>query len=310
MKVSDIKKGHCIILICMLAALTTRAQQDPQYTQYMYNMMSFNPAYAGSVGTLEASLLHRSQWTGIDGAPQTQSLSLHSPLSNEKIGLGFNAAMDKLGPSREIFLDGNFSYTIQTGYFSKLSFGVKAGLSILDIDWSEGSFKDPNDPLFGQNVNKTHFMAGAGVFYYTDKWYVGFSVPSFLKYDYYDDMEEGGVRTDRLHYYLTGGYVFELSPSLMFKPATMLKIVRGAPISVDLSANFLLHERFNFGLSYRWDDSVSALAGFQISSSFFVGYAYDYTTTHFNRYNDGSHEIILRYQVPFRSSRIKSPRFF
>ncbi|UGU16984.1 type IX secretion system membrane protein PorP/SprF [Sinomicrobium kalidii] len=310
MKIITVKKSNYILFICMLAMITVKAQQDPQYTQYMYNMMSFNPAYAGSVGTLEGVLLHRSQWTGIDGAPQTQSLSVHSPLNNEKVGLGFNAAHDKLGPSKEVFLDGNFSYTIQTGYFSKLAFGVKAGVSILDVDWSEGDFKDPNDPVFAQNVNKTHFIAGAGAFYYTDKWYVGFSVPSFLRYDYYEDREDGGVLSDRLHYFITGGYVFELSPSLLFKPATMLKIVRGAPVSVDLSANFLLQERFTLGASYRWDDSVSALAGFQISPSFFIGYSYDYTTTSFNRYNDGTHEIILRYQMPFKSSRIKSPRFF
>lgn len=297
-------------LICtVLITISTQAQQEPQYTQYMYNTLTINPGYTGSVGYLEAALLHRSQWVGIDGAPRTQAFTLHSPISN-KVGLGFSAVNDALGPANQLYIDGNFSYTIDVGYESKIAFGLKAGAKVLNVDWSKGIFLQQGDALLNTNINdRIAPSIGAGVYYYTDRWYAGFSVPNFIRSDYYDDIEEATV-SDRLHYYVMGGYVFDISDGLKFKPAVLGKIVSGAPVTVDVSANFLIQEKVTLGASYRYDDSVSALAGFQISRSLFAGYSYDYSVTELNKYNDGSHEIILRFQLMPKSSRIKSPRFF
>lgn len=297
-------------LICViLTAISAKAQQDPQYTQYMYNTLTVNPGYTGSPGYLEATLQHRSQWVGIDGAPTTQALTVHAPV-NDQIGLGLSAVNDRIGPAEEVHVNGNFSYTIPVSFNSKIAFGLKAGARVLNIDWSKGTYYQGNDPLFNTNVNNQVMASiGAGIYYYTDRWYAGVSVPNFIRSDYYDDIQEAAV-SDRLHYYVIGGYVFDLSENLKFKPAFMAKIVSGAPITADVSANFLISERVTLGAAYRFDDSVSGLLGFQISRNFFVGYSYDYSVTELNKYNDGSHEIVLRFQLMPKSTRIKSPRFF
>lgn len=298
------------ILICSFITICASAQQDPEYTQYMYNTMAVNPAYAGSTGTLEATLLHRSQWVGISGAPETQSLSIHGPLRNEKVGLGLSIVNDKIGPSNELYLDGNFSYSLPLGYEKRLAFGLKAGMRMLNIDWSKGRYYDNTDVLLNQNIdNQMKLAVGAGVYYYTEKWYLGFSIPSFIENNYYDDVQES-IDYDRLHYYLMGGYVFDLNPNLKFKPAFLVKAVNGAPLTADVSANFMINEKFVIGGSYRTDDSISILAGFQISPSFYLGYAFDYTVGGLNKYNDGTHEFLLRYSLNKNQNKIKSPRFF
>lgn len=216
------------VLFSTVFTLSGSAQQNPEYTQYMYNTLTVNPAYTGSVGTVEASLLHRSQWVGIDGAPVTQSFVIHSPLANDKIGLGLSIINDKLGPSNETNFEGNFSYTVNVSRDKKLAFGLKAGLRKLDIDWSKGRYYDPMDALLNQNIdNEVKLSVGAGLYLYGDKWYIGASVPNFIKGNYYDDIQES-IDIDRLHYYLIGGYVFDLSDNLKFKPATLIKAVSGA----------------------------------------------------------------------------------
>ncbi|PZR23314.1 MAG: hypothetical protein DI539_03415 [Flavobacterium psychrophilum] len=309
MKITSTILNRYFLICIILTAISAKAQQEPQYTQYMYNTLTVNPGYTGSPGFLEATLQHRSQWVGIDGAPTTQAFTIHSPV-NDKVGLGFSAVNDEIGPSEEIYLDGNFSYTIPVSFNSKIAFGLKAGAKVLNIDWSKGTYYQGGDPLLNTNVNnKISPSVGAGVYYYTDKWYAGFSVPNFIRSDYYDDVQEAQV-SDRLHYYVIGGYVFDISDNLKFKPAFMAKIVSGAPITADLSANFLLQERLTLGAAYRFDDSVSGLVGFQLTKNFFVGYSYDYSVTELNKYNDGSHEIIVRFQLVPKATRIKSPRFF
>lgn len=303
-------KTVCFLCMSLSAIIKINAQQNPEYTQYMYNTMTVNPGYAGSVGTLEATLLHRSQWVGIDGAPTTQSLTIHSPLANEKVGLGLSVVNDKLGPSSESNIDGNFSYILNLAREKRLAFGLKAGIRKLDVDWTKGRFNNPSDALLNSNIsNEIKPSVGAGLYYYTNKWYLGLSVPNFIKGNYYDDVQES-IDIDRLHYYLITGYVFDLSEGLKFKPAFLGKLVSGAPLYYNLSLNFLIQEKLTLGASYQFDDSASALAGFQISNSFYIGYAYDYTVTKLNKYNDGSHEIIVRFQLQKKSSQIKSPRFY
>ncbi|WP_323788145.1 type IX secretion system membrane protein PorP/SprF [Psychroserpens sp.] len=306
---SSLVKGLILLVFCTLTINTSFAQQDPQYTQYMYNTMSVNPAYAGQREVLSVTGLHRTQWVGIDGAPKTQTLGVHAPLRNDKIGLGLSIVNDALGPSNETYIDANFSYTIQLNEsLTKLSFGAKAGAHLLDTDWSKGRFQNQSDIAFRDNISLFSPTVGAGLYLHNRKWYVGLSVPNFLTTQHYDDFQES-VAKERMHYYLIAGYVFDLSENTQFKPAALVKAVSGAPLIADVSANFLLNKKFTLGVAWRWDDSFSGLAGFQITDGLYVGYSYDATTTNLNNYNSGSHEIMLRFEMQ-KLGRILSPRFF
>lgn len=297
-----------VMLILGLAPQDGFGQQDPQYTHYMYNTMSINPAYAGQRETLSILGLNRTQWVGIDGAPQTQSFSVHSPLRNRRIGLGLNFISDGLGPARENFLDANFSYTIPIGYNNtKLSFGVKAGWHNISTDWTKGVYQN-QDAVFNQDINLNSIIFGSGLYLSNRKWYVGLSVPNLFTTEHYDDFQES-LATERLHYFLTGGYVFDLSANLLFKPAFLVKGTQGAPLIADVSANFLIHDLLTFGVAWRWDDSIAGMVGFSISEGIFIGYGYDYTTSGLNNYNNGTHEMILRFEMKREDRRYK-PRGF
>jgi len=307
-KTSFIKRLILVVFTALLS-LETQAQQDPQYTQYMYNTMSVNAAYAGQRDVLSATALYRTQWVGIDGAPKTVTFGIHSPLKNERLGLGLNIVSDQLGPAEETSIDANFSYTIPVNASGdlELSFGVKGGLHILDTDWSKGLFQNP-DRLFNENINLIAPTLGTALYLHSDRWYLGLSVPNMLTTEYYDDFQES-IATERLHYFLIGGYVFDLSERTKLKPAFLVKGVSGAPLIADLSVNALFNDKFTLGLAYRWDDSFSGLLGFQLSRGLFVGYAYDATTTALNNYNIGTHEIMLRFELQ-QIGKILSPRFF
>ncbi len=295
-------------LLLLFISVEGFSQQDPQFTQYMYNTMSVNPAYAGSRGHTTITALGRTQWVGFDGAPDTQTLSYDTPLGFSGVGLGINLVNDKLGPSHETYLDANISYTIRTGNEGNLALGLKIGGRLLNVDWSRGTFQSP-EPRFNTNINNKFLPTlGAGVYYHKPKWYVGLAVPNFIRTDHYDDNIES-VAVERLHFFLITGYVFDLNESIKFKPAALLKGVQGAPLSLDISANFLFNEKFRAGLAWRWDDSISALLGFQVSDGLNIGYAYDLTTSNYSNYNSGTHEVMLRYEI-FREGPVKSPRFF
>lgn len=302
-------KSFLLVVFTAVLNFTIEAQQDPQYTQYMYNTMTVNAAYAGQREVLSSTALYRTQWVGIEGAPRTITFGIHSPLENERIGLGLNVVSDQLGPAKETYLDANVSYTIPVDYYgeTKLSFGAKAGVHFLDTDWSKGTFQNP-DVVFNENVNLISPTLGAALYFHSEKWYVGLSVPNILTTQHYDDFKES-LATERLHLFLIGGYVFDLNRNTKLKPTFLLKGVSGAPLIADLSVNTLFYEKFTLGLAYRWDDSVSGLVGFQVSEQLFVGYAYDATTTALNNYNSGSHEIMLRFELA-QIGKIISPRFF
>jgi len=302
-----------LVLGFVLYFTDTNAQQDPQYTQYMYNMNVVNPAYAGSRGTLSLGLLGRTQWTGIDGAPQTMSFNAHAPLG-KKVGMGLSVIADEIGPAKEqnIFVD--FSYTINTSEKGKLAFGLKGGVTLLDVNLLDITLPQTStgdDPLFNENINTAFPNFGAGAYYYTNKFYVGFSVPNILRATHLDKDNINTKASEEIHYFLTSGYVFDLSSTLKFKPSVMLKGVTGAPLSIDVNANFLLYDRFELGASYRLDDSISALFNFGVTPDFRIGYAYDYTISNFsNSVTGGSHEIMLLYDIDFSKKNLKSPRFF
>ncbi|MCH3884973.1 PorP/SprF family type IX secretion system membrane protein [Tenacibaculum aquimarinum] len=304
----DILRINVSILILLLISVEGVSQQDPQFTQYMYNTMSVNPAYAGSRGHTTITALGRTQWVGFDGAPDTQTLSYDTPLGYSGVGLGINLVNDKLGPSHETYIDANVSYTIRTGEDGNLALGLKLGGRLLNVDWSRGTFQSP-EPRFNTNINNKFLPTlGAGVYFHKPKWYVGLAVPNFIRTDHYDDNIES-IAVERLHFFLITGYVFDLSENIKFKPAALLKGVEGAPLSLDISANFLFNEKFRAGLAWRWDDSISALLGFQVSDGLNIGYAYDLTTSNYSNYNSGTHEVMLRYEI-FREGPVKSPRFF
>ena len=304
----NVKLKVVLIGLVGLSFQTLFAQQDPQFTQYMYNTLGVNAAYAGSRGHVTATGLLRSQWVGLDGAPRSQTFTIDSPVS-ERVGLGLSIANDELGPSQETYIDLNFSYTIPTSDTRKLSFGIKGGGRLLDIDFSRGNVQSAGDGLFQNNVSEFLPTVGVGVYWHSDRNYIGVSIPNLFTDQTYDDIQQT-VAAERLHLFIIGGIVTDLSSTIKFKPAFLVKSVVGAPVIVDLSANFMFYEKLRLGLSYRWDDSVSGLAGFQLTPQLLLGYSYDYTTTELQRFNTGSHEITLRFDLISKHKKIKSPRFF
>lgn len=298
-----------VVLVCM-AGLICSAQQEPQYTQYQYNTMTVNPGYAGSQGYPSLISLYRSQWVNIKGSPSTLSLGIDTPMKLFS-GLGVSIVRDEIGPSEETYFDINAAHSILVNrYGHRLAFGLKLGGKHLSIDWSRGTYKDPSDVAFEENIQGKFLPSlGAGLYYYTDNAYLGISTPNVLNSQRYDDVEET-YGADRMHLYLIAGYVFELNPYLKFKPSTFVKYVNGAPLVFDVSANFLINDKFHAGVSYRWDDSVSAIFGFYISPKLQAGYSFDYSITNLSRYNAGSHELFLKFNFIPRITKIKSPRFF
>jgi type IX secretion system PorP/SprF family membrane protein len=272
-------------------------------------MNVLNPAYAGSKGTLSIGLLGRTQWVGIDGAPKTFTLSAHAPFG-EKVGLGLSVIVDKIGPVKEQNLFADFSYTINTSEEGKLAFGIKAGFTFHNLNEASLIAIDPNDPSILDFDNRTFPNFGAGAFYYTNKFYVGLSLPNVLETKHFDRNNGITKASEKAHYFLTSGYVFDASENLKFKPSIMIKAAGGAPLSVDLSANFLLNEKFELGASYRLDDSISGLVSFLVTNDFRLGYAYDYTTSNLGDFNSGSHEVVLLWDIDLSRDKVISPRFF
>lgn len=308
-------RAKFLLLVLFLSGLEMYSQQDSQFTQYMYNTININPAYAGSRGVMSIFGLYRNQWVGLDGAPVTMTGSLNTPISNSNVGLGLSVISDKIGPSDETSISADISYSIPTSERFKLSFGLKATANLLNIDFTKLNIYNPADPRFQNNVdNKFSPNVGAGLYFHSDKTYVGLSVPNFLETKHFDETSSGSsasfVAKERMHYYLIGGHVFDLSSSIQFKPAFLTKVVQGAPLQVDLSANFLFNEKLTLGAAYRWDAAMSAMVGFQVNQGLFIGYGYDMETTKLADYNSGSHEIFLRYELFKTVDRVISPRFF
>lgn len=292
----------------MFTGIVTFAQQDAQFTQYMYNTINVNPAYAGSRGAMSVFALHRTQWVGLDGAPVTNAASINTPLNNSRLGLGISVINDKIGPVNENTISTDLSYTIPTSETFKLSFGVKATANLFNLDNSKLNPVDQGDPTL-QNFSKFNPNIGAGIYLHSDKSYIGFSVPNFIQTNRYND-NNVSLNKERINYYLIAGYIFDLNSYIKFKPALLTKMVTGSPLQSDISGNFLFNEKFMVGLSYRWSAALSAMVGFQISDAIYIGYAYDRETTKLNNYNSGSHEIFLRYEIFKNINKIITPRFF
>lgn len=308
-------KKRFLIFIVTLVAASSYAQQDSQFTNYMYNTININPAYAGSRGVLSVFGLHRNQWVGLDGAPVTNTFSINSPINNSNFGIGVSIINDRIGPSDENNISVDVSYSVKTSEKYKLSFGIKGTANLLNVDFTKLNIYNPGDVLAQYNVdNRFSPNIGAGVYYHSDKTYFGFSIPNMLETKHFDkdqtSLSAESVASERMHYYFIAGHVIDLNTSIKFKPALLTKIINGAPLQVDMSANFLINDKFTAGLAYRWDAAFSALAGFQISDSWFIGYGYDMEVTKLANYNSGSHEIFLRYELFKNYDKVVSPRFF
>ncbi|UWY29869.1 type IX secretion system membrane protein PorP/SprF [Flavobacterium sp. TR2] len=300
-----------LILVFMFFSIVSNAQQDAQYTQYMYNTIEVNPAYAGSRGALSVFGLYRTQWIGLDGAPETSTFSVNTPLRNSDLGLGVSLVNDKIGPTVENTLSADLSYTIPTSESWKLSFGIKGTANLFNIDINKLSYEDQDDPQFQNLKNKFSPNVGAGIYYHSDRAYIGLSVPNFIETNRYDS-DDVAIFKEKINYYLIAGYVFNLDrlEYIKFKPALMAKMVEGAPLQVDVSGNFMFNDKFVLGLAYRWSASVSAMAGFQVTKGMYIGYGYDHETTQLRKYNSGSHEIFLRFEFFNNYNKMISPRFF
>lgn len=305
-------KGTIVLLFFLLLSFLVQAQQDSQYTQYMYNTVSVNPAYAGSRGVTSIFLLHRTQWVGLDGAPVTNTVSINKPIGFTNMGYGISFINDRIGVSDENTISVDFSYSIQTSEDYKISFGIKGSANMLSVDYTRLTIRHPEDELLSKQANIDNRLSpnfGAGVYWHSDRNYIGLSVPNFLETKHYDD-NVSSLASERMHLYLIGGSVFDLNENLKFKPALMTKMVQGAPIQVDLSANFLFNEKFMIGAAYRWSAALNGMVGFQVTDSWYIGYSYDAETTKLANYNSGSHEVFLRYELFRNYDRIISPRFF
>ena len=305
------KKLYLVALVVIASWVDLHAQQDPHYTQYMYNMNVINPAYAGSKENLSIGLLYRKQWVEIEDAPTTFTLSGHSPVG-KNVGLGLSVISDKIGPVEENNIYGDFSYTLNLGGEHKLAFGIKAGITLHQVGlYSDiyNTLPNPNDPAFSADTNNSYFNLGSGLFYYTNKYYLAFSVPNMMKSKHLDfDGREFGSETS--HYFLTGGYVFDVSQNIKFKPFFMLKSAFDAPSSLDVSTYFLFNEKFEAGLTYRLDDSFGAMVNYAITPNVKIGYAYDHIVSDLNVTTPSSHEFILLFDLNFPKKVSSSPRFF
>ena len=293
----------------MFTAVVSYAQQDAQFTQYMYNTININSAYAGSRGVLSVFALHRAQWVGLDGAPVTNTLSINTPINNSNVGLGISFINDRIGPSEENAISIDLSYTIHTSATYKLSFGIKGSANLFNLDVSKLNPEVQGDPKFQNLNNQFSPNIGAGVYFHSNKSYIGLSVPNFIESTHYSN-NDLSIFKERINYYLIAGHVFDLNESIKFKPSLFSKLTQGAPLQLDISGNFLISKKFVIGAAYRWNAAVSALVDFQIYDGLFAGYGYDLETTKLENYNSGSHEIFLRYELFKNHNKITSPRFF
>lgn len=314
------KKLYLAALLALGGLADATAQQDPHYTQYMYNMNVINPAYAGSKENLSFALLYRKQWVEIEDSPTTMTFSGSSPVG-KNVGLGLSVINDKIGPVEETNAYADFSYTLNLGGEHRLALGLKAGATFHNVglysDIGESNVPDPDDPAFSSNVNNTFFNIGAGFFYYTQKYYLAFSVPNMLKSKHLDFKPASGdtrpaaeYGSETSHYFLTGGYVFQLNDNLKMKPSFMIKSAFDVSPSIDGSLNFLFFERFEIGATYRIDDSFGAMVNYAITPNLRLGYAYDHIVSDLDVTTPASHEIMLLFDLNFPKKVSRSPRYF
>lgn len=309
------KKRLILIALIVLGLNQLYAQQEAAYTHYMYNTLVVNPAYAGSRDALTFTALGRFQWVGFKGAPTTQTFTVHTPIAKKNIGLGLSLMNDKIGPTNNTSLNVDFAYRLKLSDKARLSFGINGGFNSFSANVNSLTLADPNDASFMQNMRgKMLPSLGAGIYFQLPNFYVGASVPSILENNLFATGNSNAmdVSKERRHYYFIAGAVFAISPSVKFKPTVLAKLVQNAPFQIDVTGTFMLRELIDLGIMYRTGDGVGALVGVHVSKQFLFGYSFDWSTgVRTGKFNGGSHEIMLRYDLLFNNDeKIKSPRYF
>ena len=304
------------ILGLTIGSLTTNAQQAPMYTHYMYNTLVVNPAYAGSRDVLTVTALYRSQWVGFEGAPVTQTLTMHAPIINDHIGVGLSVLNDKIGPTNNTSVSAYYAYKMRLTKKSKLALGLSVGANKFQANLNTLKLDQQNDPAFLNNINnKVTPNFGFGAYYSRERFYVGISVPYLLQ-NSYSGLNQEGIKTltdkEQRHYFFIAGTIIDITPNLAFKPTTLIKITPAAPIEEDFTASFIIMKKLLVGAMFRTGDAVGGLVGLDFTDQLHIGYSYDWSYgLKTGKYNQGSHEIVLRYDFIFiNKKQIHSPRYF
>lgn len=303
-----------LIILFIGLNLTVNAQQDAIYSQYSFNPLAINPAYAGTRSSISAVLLHRSQWVGIDGAPTTQTLAIHSPVNNSNLAFGFNMAYDRIGPSKNLNAGLTAAYHLKFKK-SKLSLALRAGFYNSVLDKNKLEFQNTTD-IFNEGgvYSSTVPSFDFGAYYYKTKFYVGLSITHLTQHEFnfYEEVFVSGGSTDyflRTHVFLNAGYVFEVSNNFVFKPSILLKTTEGALPNLDLSFNAMFYKKFWLGISFRNKSSVNFMTELNITDFLRMGYAYDLSINKLSNYNKGSHEIFIGFDFNIKSKKVVSPRY-
>ncbi len=293
---------------------TANAQQDAMYSQYMFNTLAINPAYAGSRNVVSATALYRNQWVGIAGAPETATFSIDAPINAKRMGVGFQAYSDKAGIIKNNGVSAAYSYRLRMEK-ATLSFGMQAGIKQYRADFASVNLNQSNtfiDPAFAQNVDKVLFDVGAGVYFNTDKFYFGISAMDLLRnrFSSYQSVNFSLGSREEIHYFLSTGVVLPLNDDFKLKPSALVKAVKGAPVEGDINLTLWIKDVIAIGGQYRTSADIAGMLEIQATPQIRIGYAYDYSTTELRKFNSGSHEIMLRYEFGFNSNKFLSPRYF
>jgi type IX secretion system PorP/SprF family membrane protein len=306
--------GLLFLTLLLTKGFDAAAQQEPLYTQYMFNTVSVNPAYTGTRDAMNLLVLSRMQWSGLEGAPQTNTFTMHTPLNNYKMGVGFSVVSDQIGPVNNYYFNLNYAYRVNLTDEMILSMGIKGGFYNYYVGLSSDMVLDSSDPSFQGNLErKFQPNAGAGLYLYTNRWYAGFSIPKLIQTELTEAQSSSTSVLGELkrHYFLMGGYVHDLTSDLKIKPSVIYKMVEGAPPSTDITAQLLYQEKYWLGATYRLGDALAFLANVQVNRQLMVGYSYDFSVSNLSSYNNGSHEIIISYDFDgFMKNKVKSPRYF
>ncbi len=309
----NIIKGLGILAI-VLAAFTSKAQQDPMFTQYMFNTQTINPAYAGTWESVGFMVLGRNQWAGWEGAPDTYTFSFQAPLKNERVALGLNVISDKVSIVKRFDVSVDYSYLLPLSNKTNLRLGLKGGLINYSNNLQEYSIINPNDPNFIGRVNSTKPNFGIGAFLYSKRAYIGFSVPRILNIDIDSDMQSNAIQAELRHYFLIAGAVFDLGENVKFKPTMLTKASftseTGTPVQFDMTGNFLIREKLWLGAMYRTGSSYGFIAQWIFDRKLRLGYAIDFSTNNLKNHNNGTHEVMVSYELKFKKEKVVSPRYF
>lgn len=305
-------KKVSLIIILALTGSFIKAQQDAMFTHYMFNTLWLNPAYAGTREALTITGIHRSQWVGFDGAPQVQSLTMHSPILNGKLGVGLSVLNDKIGPTRSTLVALDVAYQVKIDKKSKLSFGLKGLANIYKNSLAPLNLDQQSDLSFSKNQQMILPNAGAGVYYFRERFYAGLSTPKLMENKLNGAGGVSAASKEQRHFFIIVGCVFDIAKDIKLKPTAFFKATKAAPLQADLTGTFIFMDKINAGIMYRTGDAAGILLGYNITEQFYAGYSFDWSFANTTgRYNAGSHEVMLRYDLIYKSkAKIKSPRYF